>query len=135
MFFSFSENVSRNNTSLKKVFDKRSLAFGFGLTSKSSPSERNTVEPPLTATSPQRPPRYNGHLATTATSLQQPLFLADSPYIDFCFNLSPTATLFCPQGDGREVQLYSFCVLISIGNSVVSQKIVTSHEFVRVSFH
>ena len=118
MFFSFSENVSRNNTSLKKVFDKRSLGFGFGLTSKSSPSERNTVEPPL-----------------TATSLQQPLFLADSPYIHFCFNLSPTATLFCPQGGGREVQLYSFCVLISIGNSVVSQKIVTSHEFVRVSFH
>ena len=120
MFFSFSENVGRNNTSLKKVFDKRSLGFGFGfgLTSKSSPSERNTVEPPL-----------------TATSLQQPLFLADSPYIDFCFNLSPTATLFCPQGDGREVQLYLFCVLISIGNSVVSQKIVTSHEFVRVSFH
>ena len=49
----------------------------------------------------------NGHLSTTATSLQWPVFLADSPYIDSCFNLSTMATLFCPQdGHGREVQLY-----------------------------
>ena len=49
-----------------------------------------TVEPPITATSPQRP-----------------VFLADSPYIDSCFNLSTMASLFCPQdGHGREVQLY-----------------------------
>ena len=50
----------------------------------------NTVEPPL-----------------IVTSLQRPLFLADSPYIDSCLNLSTTATFFCPQG-GRfgEVQLY-----------------------------
>ena len=34
-----------------------------------------TVEPPL-----------------TTTSLQQPLFLADSPYTDSCLNLSTTAT-------------------------------------------
>ena len=33
------------------------------------------------ATSPQRPPLYNGHLFTTAT------FFADSPYIDSCLNL------------------------------------------------
>ena len=33
------------------------------------------------ATSPQRPPLYNGHLSTTAT------FFADSPYIDSCLNL------------------------------------------------
>ena len=43
----------------------------------------------------------NGHLSTTA------IFLADSLYIHFCFNLSTTATFFCPQG-GRfeQVQLY-----------------------------
>ena len=51
----------------------------------------------------------NGHLSTTATSLQRPVFLADSPYIDSCFNLSTMATLFCPQGGHwKEVQLYSF---------------------------
>ena len=50
----------------------------------------------------------NGHLSTTATSLQRPFFLADSPYIHSCFNLSTMATLFCPQdGHWREVQLYS----------------------------
>ena len=41
-----------------------------------------------------------------ATSLQWPLFLADSPYIDCCLNLSTTATFFCPQGGCcGEVQL------------------------------
>ena len=50
----------------------------------------------------------NGHLSTTATSPQRPVFLADSPYIVSCFNLSTMATLFCPQdGHWREVQLYS----------------------------
>ena len=50
----------------------------------------------------------NGHLSTTATSLWRPVFLADSPYIDSCFNLSTMATLFCPQGGHwREAQLYS----------------------------
>ena len=36
----------------------------------------------------------NGHLSTTATSLQRPLFFvpADSPYITSCLNLSTTAT-------------------------------------------
>ena len=46
---------------------------------------RNTIEPPLTTTSPQWPP--------TATSLQWPFFfLADSPYTESCFKLSTTAT-------------------------------------------
>ena len=40
-----------------------------------------TVEPPPMATSPQ-----------------QQFFLADSPYIHPCFNLSSMATFFCPQG-------------------------------------
>ena len=39
---------------------------------------RGTVEPPLTASSPQRS-----------------LFLADSPFIDSCLNLSTTAIFFC----------------------------------------
>ena len=34
----------------------------------------------------------NGHLSTTAISLQQPLFLADRLYIDSCLNLSTAAT-------------------------------------------
>ena len=43
----------------------------------------------------------------TAPSLQQPLFLVDSPYVHSCFNLSTMATLFCPQGGRCEgVQLY-----------------------------
>ena len=46
-----------------------------------------TVGPSLTATSQQ-----------TATSLQRPLFLADSPYVDSCLRLSTTATFFFPQG-------------------------------------
>ena len=48
-------------------------------------------------------PLYNGHLSTTATSLEWPplhnghlstmvIFLADSPYIHSCFNLSTMAT-------------------------------------------
>ena len=50
----------------------------------------------------------NGRLSTTAI-----IFLADSPYIDSCLNLSTTvhlsimATFSCPQGDRfREIQLY-----------------------------
>ena len=35
----------------------------------------------------------NGHLSTTAI-----FFLADSSYIDSCFNLSTMTTIFCPQG-------------------------------------
>ena len=35
------------------------------------------------------------------------IFLADSPYIDSCLNLSTMATFFCPQGGCcGEVQLY-----------------------------
>ena len=51
---------------------------------------RSTVQPPV-----------------TATSLQQPLFLVDSPYTESCLNLSTTFTFFCPQG-GRfeEVELH-----------------------------
>ena len=46
---------------------------------------RNTIEPPLTTTSPQWPP--------TAISLQWPFFfLADSPYTESCFNFFTTAT-------------------------------------------
>ena len=71
-------------------------------------------------------PLYSGHLSTKAffwqtvhtltlvwTSVQWPplykgLFLADSPYIDSCLNLSTTlATFIYPQGDRcGEVQLY-----------------------------
>ena len=39
----------------------------------------------------------NGHLSTMATSQQWTLFLADSPYIHSCLNLSSTATFFCRQ--------------------------------------
>ena len=45
-----------------------------------------TVGPSLTATSQQ-----------TATALQRPLFLADSPYVDSCLRLSTTATFFFPK--------------------------------------
>ena len=49
-----------------------------------------TVEPPLAATSPQRP-----------------FFQADNPYIDSCLNLSTTATFFCRQSVRcGEFQLY-----------------------------
>ena len=53
----------------------------------------NTVEPPL-----------------TATSLQRPLFFSSrrtkDPYIDSCLNLSTIVTFFCPQGGRcRDVQL------------------------------
>ena len=44
-------------------------------------SHRITIEPPLTATSPQQPPLYNGHF----------FFRADSPFIDSCLHLSTTA--------------------------------------------
>ena len=45
-------------------------------------SHRITIEPPLTATSPQQPPLL----------IQRPLFFrADSPFIDSCLHLSTTA--------------------------------------------
>ena len=47
----------------------------------------------------QQSPFHNSHLSTTATSLQQPNFLVDSPYVDSCLNLSTMAIFFCPQGD------------------------------------
>ena len=52
-------------------------------------------------TFPKRDLYTVSHFSATAT------FLADSPYIDSCLNLSTMATFFCPQG-GRceEVQLY-----------------------------
>ena len=74
-----------------------------------------TVEHPLIATSPQRPFFWQTvHTLTLVwTSVQWPplykgLFLADSPYIDSCLNLSTTlATFIYPQGDRcGEVQLY-----------------------------
>ena len=50
----------------------------------------NTVEPPL-----------------TATSLQRLFFLADSSYIDSCFNLYTVATFFFPQGGRfKKIQLH-----------------------------
>ena len=49
----------------------------------------------------------NGHLSTTATSLQRSFFLVDSSYIHSCFNLSGMLNFFCLQGGRcREVQLY-----------------------------
>ena len=39
----------------------------------------------------------NGHLSTKATSLQRPLFLADSLYIDSFVDLSTMATIVCPK--------------------------------------
>ena len=47
---------------------------------------------PTTATSLQQSPFHNGHFSTMATSLQRPFFLADSPYVHYCFNLFTTAT-------------------------------------------
>ena len=44
----------------------------------------------------------NGHLSTMAI-----FFLADSPSIHSCLNLSTVATFFCPQGGRfRKIQLY-----------------------------
>ena len=43
---------------------------------------------------------HNGHISITA------IFLADSPYIHSCFNLSTMATFFCSQGGRcKEIQL------------------------------
>ena len=47
---------------------------------------------PTTATSLQQSPFHNGHFSTMATSLQRPFFLADSPYVHYCFNLFTTGT-------------------------------------------
>ena len=50
--------------------------------------------------------RCNVESRLTANSPQRPFFLADSPYIDSCFNLSTMDTFFCPQGSRcREIQL------------------------------
>ena len=59
-----------------------------------------------------------GHLPTTAASLERPFFLADSPYIHSCFDLSTMAPLFCPQG-GHTV---FFMVLYSVWRSVLRMK-------------
>ena len=63
---------------------------------------RNTVEPPLTAT--------NGHFSAMAI-----FFLADSPYIHSCFNLSTTCLLWplpsVPNVAVVEVQLYLETIL------------------------
>ena len=51
----------------------------------------------------QRPPLYNGHFFGGGGGGGG----AGSPFIDFRFNLTTTATSFCPQdGRCREVQLY-----------------------------
>ena len=52
----------------------------------------------------------NGHLSTTVTSLQQPVFLADSPYIDSCLTLSTTANFYCPKVaiEERNKKMYIF---------------------------
>ena len=47
---------------------------------------------PTTATSLQQSPFHNGHFSTKASSLQRPFFLADSPYVHYCFNFFTTAT-------------------------------------------
>ena len=47
--------------------------------------------------------------STNGHSLQRPFFffLADSPSIHSCLNLSTVATFFCPQGGRfRKIQLY-----------------------------
>ena len=63
---------------------------------------RNAVEPPLTAT--------NGHFSAMAI-----FFLADSPYIHSCFNLSTTCLLWplssVPNVAVVEVQLYLETIL------------------------
>ena len=67
-------------------------------------------------------PLYNSHLfwrtvhtfTLVSTSLQQPSFLADSPHIHSCFNLSTMSLFFCPQGGCcREVQLYIKLLVIA----------------------
>ena len=46
--------------------------------------------------------------STVSPQWPRRLFLADSPYIHSCLNLSTTATFFCPLGGCcEEVQLYS----------------------------
>ena len=47
--------------------------------------------------------RYTVELPLMASSLHYGSFLADSPYIHSCFNLSTKATFFCPQGGRRRV--------------------------------
>ena len=68
---------------------------------------RNTVEPPLTAT--------NGHFSAMAI-----FFLADSPYIHSCFNLSTTCLLWplssVPKVAVVEVQLYLETILLLESN-------------------
>ena len=52
----------------------------------------------------------NGHLSTMAT------FFPDSPYIDSCFNLSTTATFFCPLGERFKGNFFflTFCLYCSV---------------------
>ena len=53
-------------------------------------------------------------LKATSTSLQLPFFLADSPYINSCFNLSTMATFFGPQAKVAVVERVN-CNFPSLG--------------------
>ena len=65
-----------------------SLHFSTTVTSpQRRPLYNGHLSTSLHFTSLQRSPPHNGHLSTMATSLQQPIFFADSPYIDSCLNL------------------------------------------------
>ena len=55
---------------------------------------------------------------TTATSLQWPFFLADSPCINSCFNLSTMATFFCPQGEERFNCTFLFVFAATFGKVI-----------------
>ena len=57
---------------------------------------------------------YRVELPLKATSLQLPFFLADSPYINSCFNLSTTATFFGPQAKVAVVERVN-CNFPSLG--------------------
>ena len=63
------------------------LYNGYLSTMATSSMVTSQLWPPLyNTTSLQQPPLHNGHLSTTA------IFVADSPYIHSCFNLSTTGT-------------------------------------------
>ena len=90
------------------------------LTSSHTRYDVGTDETPLTTTSP-----------LTATPLQRLFFLADSPYIDSCFNLSTMATFFCPQGYRcSEVQPYfsKHCRANWEKELITFQNITMSHD-------
>ena len=101
-FLEFVPKIPRNLTLFFITYQKPCLNDSPGLSNSFYNSQTSTY----------------GHLSTTATSLQRPFFLADSPYIHSCFNLSTMATLFCPQG-GHTV---FFMVLYSVWRSVFRMK-------------